>query len=109
MTAKGEQGRARSLANLRPQPAPSFEPGNSAALKHGAYALLKLEGEAAELADEIRQLVPWATDADEAAIQTLAMLLRQARRAYEALEAAPRKQRPSLEQNARGWMITASK
>jgi hypothetical protein len=44
---------------------------------HGAYALVKLEPRAAELADEIRELVPASHPADEITVRLLALALAQ--------------------------------
>jgi hypothetical protein len=57
------------------------ESGNSLAVKHGAYALLRLTPRAEELADELRELVPLASPFDSATIDALALVLAQLERA----------------------------
>lgn len=59
-------------ANLVP-----FERGNGAAVRHGAFAVLRLAPRAEEIADEIRGLVPAGSDADEPAVRLLALALAQ--------------------------------
>lgn len=72
MASNASNARARSRANLQP-----VGPGNDLAVKHGAYAKLKLAPRAAELADELREVVPVYSPADEPAIAALAMVLAQ--------------------------------
>lgn len=56
---------------------PPFEKGNTAGKRHGGYALVSLEPRALALADEIRELVPARSDADEISIRLLALALAQ--------------------------------
>lgn len=55
--------------------APAFEPGNGAALTHGAYSPMRLVPRAVELADWLRGEVPVRTGADEPTIRLLALTL----------------------------------
>ena len=59
-------------ANLTP-----FERGNGAAVKHGAYARLRLSPRADQLAEELAELVPSYAASDEPAIAVLSMALAQ--------------------------------
>jgi hypothetical protein len=52
-------------------------PGNGRAVKHGAYALVRLEPRANEIADDLRELVPARRDSDEPTIRLLALALAQ--------------------------------
>jgi hypothetical protein len=63
---------AGGAANLRP-----IRPGETLALKHGAYSALKLAPRAEEIADEVREIVPARTEADEPTIRLLALTLAQ--------------------------------
>ena len=72
MASNASNARARSRANLQP-----VGPGNDLAVKHGAYAKLKLAPRAAELADELREVVPVYSPAVEPAIAALSMVLAQ--------------------------------
>lgn len=56
---------------------PPFEPGNQVAVRHGAFSKLRLEPRAAELVDEIRDLVPARSDADDPTIGLLALTFAQ--------------------------------
>lgn len=59
-------------ANLVP-----FGRGNGAAVRHGAFAVLRLAPRAEEIADEVRGLVPAGSPADEPALRLLALSLAQ--------------------------------
>lgn len=92
-----------SLANLEPA-----SNGNSRALRHGAYARLRLSDAAGETADTLRELVPLKHDADTAAIETFAFVLEQLRAAGTALKNANRRaDRLRLSQDAQGWANVA--
>jgi hypothetical protein len=67
----------RSLAALavHRRSNPPFGRGNTAAVRHGAQATLALQPRAAEIADDLRLIVPAVSDADEPAIRVLALLL----------------------------------
>jgi hypothetical protein len=67
---------------------PAFERGNSAAVKHGAYAVVQLAPRAAEFAEDVRARMPLYSPADEGAVQHYAMLRARLERASQALEAA---------------------
>jgi hypothetical protein len=84
--------------------------GNGLAVKHGAYSRLRLTEPAGEMADVMRELVPWQHDADEPTIQAFAFVLEQLRAAGEALEQARFGRRDTLlrlSQDANGWANTA--
>ena len=63
-----------------------FQPGHGAALKHGANSTLAIAPGAAELADELRQVVPTYSPADEVSVRLLAVTLARIERAVAALE-----------------------
>jgi hypothetical protein len=74
--AAGGQGPARGYSW------PPFEPGNDAAVKHGAHSKLRLEPRAAELAGELRELLdrqlgPATCEADDPTIALAALALAQ--------------------------------
>jgi hypothetical protein len=54
-----------------------FEKGNGHALIHGARSVVALEPRAAEIADEVRGLVPASSPSDEPSIRLLALALAQ--------------------------------
>src|SRR5213076_1745216 len=56
----------------RPMSAPV---GNALAVKHGGAALLRLAPRAEELADDLREIVPAISEADEPTIRLLALVL----------------------------------
>ena len=65
--------RERSVENLRP-----VKPGESSpALRHGAYSSIRLGPRAAEIADELRAIVPARGAADEPTIALAALALAQ--------------------------------
>ena len=70
----------RSRSRSSP-PAP-FERGNEAAVTHGATAVVKLAPRAAEIADEIRTLMPVRDQADEPSVRLLALTLAQVEAGY---------------------------
>lgn len=99
-----------------------FSPGNEVAVRHGAYAVVRLGHRAAEIADELRPLIPGYTSMDEPALRILAFVLARLEAASAALDAvdatsegrelaaytaesAPALQR--LREDARGWTNTA--
>jgi transcriptional regulator with XRE-family HTH domain len=63
-----------------------FGEGNELALKHGAYSSLKLGPRVAELADEIREVAPVYSPADEAIVRLLATTLSRIERASVAID-----------------------
>jgi hypothetical protein len=66
---------------------PPFEPGNSAAVKHGAYASpVKLSARAAEIADAIRPTLPLYSPVDEPVLQLLGLTLTRIEKATAAIE-----------------------
>lgn len=67
---------------------PPFEPGNEVAVKHGAYATVKLGPRVDELADAIRDDVPTYRPADEIMLQLLALCLARLEAAREAVDSA---------------------
>ena len=62
------------------------EPGNQIALKHGANSTFAIAPRAAELAGELRQVVPTYSPADEVSVRLLAITLARIERAVAALE-----------------------
>ena len=85
---------------------PPFAPGNTLAVKEGAYARLQLSEKAAETAEELRGLLPIVEDYDEPALQAFAYVLEQLKAAASALEnARDRETRLRLSQDARGWAL----
>jgi hypothetical protein len=86
---------------------PPFEPGNDLAVKHGAYAVVKLGPRVETLAELIRDLVgPLYRDSDELAVRTLALTLARIEAAATALEEATGGELTSLEGHMRGWVNT---
>lgn len=86
---------------------PPFTPGHDVSLRHGAYADLRLGDRVAELADELRPLVPAGRPADEVALRLLALCLARIEAAHAALEKAKPAELATLESDARGWTNTA--
>lgn len=91
---------------------------------HGCYSLVKLGGRAAEIASALREIVPLASPADSATIDSLAMVLAQLERANAvlayrqreeveraveggSLSDAERDDLRRLSQDARGWANSA--
>jgi hypothetical protein len=87
---------------------PPFEPGNALGVRHGAYAIVRLGDRTAELADQLRQLVPAYMPADDVAVQLLALALARAEAAATALEGAKPGDLARLEQDLRGWVTKAT-
>jgi hypothetical protein len=71
---------AGTVANLRPA-----QPGNGLALRHSAHSTLRLAPRAAELAEELREVVPARSEADESAVRLLAMILARIEAAHDWL------------------------
>lgn len=101
-----------------------FEPGNSAAVTHGAYSTLLIGPRATEIADGLREIVPVSSPSDEPTIRLLAQTLARVERASAALDAADSTfgARPlgayliedavklqRLREDLRGWINTASR
>jgi hypothetical protein len=64
-----------------------FQPGNNVPVRHGAYSSpLKLEARAAEIANELRPLLPLYSPVDEPALRLAAITLVRVERAAAALE-----------------------
>jgi hypothetical protein len=101
-----------------------FREGNGAAVRHGAYATLRLGARAAEIEDELRPLVPGGDPVDAPAVSVLAMVLARLERAMLALDQVDdTMERPlsqyvgakgdtldqlsRLRQDARGWANVA--
>lgn len=79
---------------------PPFRPGHELSLKHGCYAsTMRLGDRARELANEIREVVPARSDADEVAIRALSIVLTRIERAAAVEEPSAR-----LEADLRGWL-----
>jgi hypothetical protein len=64
-----------------------FQPGNNLPVKHGSYSSpLKLEPRAAEIANELRPLLPLYSPVDEPALRLAAITLVRVERAAAALD-----------------------
>jgi hypothetical protein len=62
--------------------AAAYECGNTAAVRHGSYALLRLAPRAEEIATGLRELVPFASPADAAQSTALVLVLPQLERIH---------------------------
>jgi hypothetical protein len=92
-------------ANLTPA---QLLAGNQRHLVHGSYSLVQLGPRAAELSDEIAELVPAGDTCDRFAIGVLSLALARLERAAAALDENPRpRDLARLEQDARGWANSA--
>jgi hypothetical protein len=76
-------------------------------VRHGSYAVVALQPRAAEIADELRPLVPAYSTSDEIAVSLLAMALARLERAEEALAGAAPGDAARLRQDALGWANAA--
>jgi hypothetical protein len=92
---------------LEPWQRPPFEAGNTASVRHGSYAVVKLGPRVDELADELRELVPGFRPADEVALRLLGVCLARIEAASTALEEAGPVELERLRQDLRGWLNTA--
>jgi hypothetical protein len=72
--SRGGNGR---FTERPPGARPEFEVGNRVALKHGSRAVVALQPRAAEIADDLRRIVPAATEADEPAIRVASLVFAQ--------------------------------
>jgi glutathione S-transferase len=97
-------GEAASGLPARGYSWPPFEKGNDAALRHGAYALLKLTPRAEELAAALRELVPAYAPSLEPGLQAAGMVGAQCEAAGLALAEASPGDRLRLEQDFRAWL-----
>jgi DNA-binding SARP family transcriptional activator len=101
---------------------PPLRPGNEVSVRHGAYAVLRLQPRAEEVRDEIAGLVPFASDADGAILDLLSITLAQVERAgivlaYEQSQSArsvengeePSPRLDRLAADTRAWVNTAAK
>jgi len=80
--------------------------GNTLALRHGAYAAVRLSEKASETADALLPLLPVYSPSDEPLLQAFAFTLEQLKAASTALEdPSQRKDRLRLSQDARGWAL----
>ena len=88
-----------------------FERGNGLALRHGAYSMLTQAPRAGEIADELREIVPTYSPADEPAVRLLALMLGRIELASAALdqldETADAAKLQRLRQDALGWVNAA--
>jgi hypothetical protein len=86
---------------------PPFEPGNDAALKHGAYATVQLGERVDVLADSIRDLVPSYRAADEIAVRMLCLALARLERSAGAIDSTTDPtELGRLRSDERGWANT---
>jgi hypothetical protein len=107
-----------------PGQAPPFGRGNTASLKHGAYAVVHLRSRADEIRDALAGVADLASPADGATLDVCASLLAQAERALTILEHAQKEEldailagtplKPEERQNlarlsadTRGWLNSA--
>lgn len=100
-----------------------FSQGNDAAVRHGAYSVLKLAPRAEQIATSLRESVPISSASDNATIDVLGFVLAQLERANLVLShvqddelsqirngklgAAQRDDLRRLAADARGWANTA--
>jgi hypothetical protein len=99
-----------------------FDQANTLSVRHAAYAVVHLGPRAAEIADELRELVPGYSVIDEPALRTTALVLARLEVATAALDAvdASSEDRPlaqytveeaaklqRLREDTRGWVNTA--
>jgi hypothetical protein len=87
----------------------SFEPGNSAAVKHGSYAVLKLKPRAQQIAESLRSAMGDGYDRKFApAIETAALAFARVERAMgpllELSEDEIEERSARLDDRARGWL-----
>jgi hypothetical protein len=83
---------------------PPFAPGNQAATKAGDRALLRLRPRAAELAEQIRDLVPVWHDSFTPTVEAAAMVAAQAEAAFAGLaDASDPSQVRWLDERAARW------
>ena len=86
---------------------PPFEPGNTAAVKHSAYAVVQLGPRVAELAEDLRDAVPAYSPSDEVAVRLLAVTLARLEASSAALEGASPADLARLRVDERGWLNSA--
>ncbi len=65
-----------------------FETGNGVAVKHAATSMIRLAPRAAEIADDVRAIVPVSSEADEPTIRLLSLVLARIETANEWLAEA---------------------
>ena len=85
---------------------PPFELGHALRLTHGAYADVRLGERVAELADEVRPLVPGYSEADEVAVRILCLALARLEASSAALQGASTDELARLRSDERGWANT---
>lgn len=83
---------------------PPFEQGNDVAVRHGAYATVKLGARVDELAAELRELVPGYRAADEPMLRIACVALARLEASMVALEDAKPGELERLQADARGWL-----
>ena len=86
---------------------PPFEPGHELTVKHSAYADVRLGPRVAELADEIRTVVPAYSIADDYVVRLLALSFARIEAAEEAIAVAEPGELERLRQDLRGWVNSA--
>lgn len=84
-----------------------FSEGNDVAVRHGAYADVRLGPRVAELANELRPLVPGYRASDEVALRLLALCLSRLEAAEAAVAEASPADLVTLQQHMRGWTNSA--
>lgn len=92
-----------------PRPAQPYEPGNDAALTHGAYAELRLSEQAEELAPLLERLVPAFRPSDRPMVQLLALTWARLQAAAAAIDAAGPEELPALRRDERLWAGLAAR
>ncbi len=88
----------------------TFDPGHTASLRHGAYAVIHLGPRVDTIADELREHVPAFAPSDEVALRLLALALARLEACGPAITAAaaadPADQK-RLRRNERSWANAA--
>jgi hypothetical protein len=85
----------------------SFEPGNAAAVRHGAYAPVLLQPRVAELEVEIAAVVPNYRRSDAHIVKLLAICEASIERAVAGLETVAPGDMARLEADLRSWINSA--
>jgi hypothetical protein len=85
-----------------------FQAGNEVAVKHGAYATSAISERAAQLADDVRAVMPLSSPADEFVVRALGIVLARVEAADRALAEADERGTTgdllSLRQDLRRWL-----
>ncbi len=90
-----------------PEGGRTFVPGNTAALRHGAYAVVRLGPRVDELADHLRDAVPAFAASDEVALRLLSLALARIEATSVALPDASPADQQRLRADERAWANSA--